>query len=72
MKSESQQDLRATFRGTYERRKKAGRKASANQIIVLTLVAGGTVGWLYYGETALYLLLVLFPVYIWFRVRGRI
>ena len=72
MKEEKHIDLRSTFRETYERRKKAGRKASANQIIVLTLVAGGTVGWLFYGNNALYALLLVFPIYIYFRVRGRV
>jgi len=71
IESDNHQDLRSSFRDTYERKKKAGRKASTNQIMVLTLIAGGTVGWLYFGNSALFALLLIFPLYIYFRFRGR-
>jgi hypothetical protein len=72
MEREKHLDMRTSMRESFERRKKASRYAGVNQIIVLTLIVGGTAGWLFYGNTALYILALIFPAYIYFRIRGRI
>ena len=66
------QDLRYSFRETYERKKKVGRQASLNQIIVLAIIVGGGLGWWVYGNDALYVVGILFPLYVFLRIKGKL
>ncbi len=65
--SEKNQSYREHIREAFGRREKENRKADFMQLLLITIMAGTFVGWLYYGNVAFYAFLVLFPLYIILR-----
>ena len=65
-------DMRTSMRENFARRSRASRTAGMGQIFIFAILAGGVVGWLFYGDIVFYLMLIVLPAYIYFRIRGKI
>jgi len=57
---------------SFRKKQRSNNFASLLQLIIASLLGGLVIGWLYYGNVVFYSLFLVFPVYIYFRFRGRI
>ena len=65
------EEFRSTLSGSFQRNRKTGSNASPAvlQLIIFTVLLGGSVGWLFYGNIALYAISTLIPLYLFLRIR---
>jgi len=56
---------------SFERRTDAVPRASMLQMLIAAILGLLVVGWLYFGNDALYVLWLGAPAYLYFRLRGR-
>jgi len=66
---EKNKTSRENIREAFSRRERDNRKTDFMQLLLVTIMLGTFVGWLYFGNVALYAFLVLFPLYIYLRTR---
>jgi len=57
--------------GAFNRNRESKVKAAPAllQLIIFTVLLGGSVGWLFYGNIALYAISTLIPLYLFLRLR---
>jgi hypothetical protein len=65
--AETHRGYREHIREAFNRRDRENKKTSFMQLLLITIMMGTVVGWLYYGNVAFYAFLVLFPLYIILR-----
>ncbi|MCC5929469.1 MAG: hypothetical protein JJU28_09510 [Cyclobacteriaceae bacterium] len=53
----------------YGERRRKEKRLGTMQFLLIVLMMGTFVAWLYYGDIALYVFAVLFPAYIYLRTR---
>lgn len=53
----------------FARKERRASKASSMQLILIALLIGGFTGYIYFGNTALWIFMGLFAVYIFIRTR---
>lgn len=56
---------------SFKRQESKNHRATLIQMAIAAILASLAVGWLYYGDRVLYSLVLVFPVYIFFRFKGR-
>jgi hypothetical protein len=66
---EKNKTYRQNIREAFNQRDRDNKKTDFMQLLLITIMLGTFVGWLYYGNAALYAFLVLFPLYIFLRTR---
>lgn len=75
IKTEQSEETIKTYRRSihegFRKREKQDRMVDMMQWLLIILMLGTIVGWLYLGNMVLYVFLVLFPLYIWLRTRKR-
>ncbi len=73
IKSELSEEALKTHRRTihegFQRRATQDRRVDMMQWLLIILMLGTIVGWIYFGNVAFYVFIVLFPLYIWLRTR---
>ena len=72
LKLERSAGHRESIREVFKSVEKRERSISFMQILIMVLLLGTVFGWIYYGNTALYIFLVLFPLYIFLRTRKHL
>ncbi|MGF1636552.1 MAG: hypothetical protein ACFCUU_05720 [Cyclobacteriaceae bacterium] len=60
---------RSNISAAFTKRRRSEKLVGGMQIVLIVLMMGTFVGWLYYGNIALYVFAVLFPAYIYLRSR---
>lgn len=56
---------------SFRRKERSNNNATLLQLAIAALLGALVVGWLYYGDKIFYSLFLIFPVYIYFRFKGR-
>lgn len=56
---------------SFRKKERSNNNASLLQLAIATVLGGLVVGWLYYGDKVFYALFLVFPVYLYFRLKGR-
>ena len=56
---------------SFRRKERSNNNATLLQLAIAALLGALVVGWLYYGDKVFYSLFLIFPVYIYFRFKGR-
>jgi hypothetical protein len=69
LSEEALKTQRRSIHEGFQRREKQDRRVDMMQWILIILMLGTILGWLYFGNVAFYIFLVLFPLYVWFRIR---
>lgn len=69
LRAENGQVPGAGIREAFRRRERETRHASTMQLVLMLLMMGCFLGWIFYGNIALYAFLVLFPLYVFLRTR---
>lgn len=57
------------IRDAFGRRERGARHANTMQLVLMLLMMSCFLGWIFYGNIALYAFLVLFPLYVFIRTR---
>lgn len=60
---------RERIKESFHTRENRSRSIDMMQLLLMALLAATFIGWIYYGNVVLYVFVVLFPVYIFFRMR---
>lgn len=69
LKITSKQSHREHIRNAFDQREKREKSSDFMQLVLIVIILLAVGGWLIYGNIALYVFLVVFPVYIFFRTR---
>jgi len=69
LKLERSGDHHENIRAAFKAVEKKERSISFMQLLIMVLLLGTVFGWIYYGNVALYVFLILFPLYILLRTR---
>ncbi len=67
---ENRQSYRENIRNAFNRRERRETRSSMMQYLLIIIFLGTIVGWLYFGNIALYIFAVIFPLYIFLRTRN--
>lgn len=59
----------SSFQHAFGRRSSENRKSNITQLVIIMLLMVTIFGYIYYGNVALYLILIIAPVYIFVRKR---
>ncbi|MGB3466244.1 MAG: hypothetical protein WBA74_13280 [Cyclobacteriaceae bacterium] len=72
-KTEDEKEFQRKYSSSisFKRQESKSHKATLIQMAIAAILASLAVGWLFYGDRVLYSLLLIFPVYIYFRFKGR-
>ena len=57
--------------GSFSRRLKENKKTSIVQLLLIIFFITASVGYLQFGNDILYLFLIIIPVYLYFRLKGK-
>lgn len=60
---------RQSIREGFMIREREERRVGMMQWILIIIMLGTIVGWVYFGNVAFYVFLVIFPLYVWLRTR---
>lgn len=71
--SEEANEYKSGISGAFKRNYGGTTKSSVGliQLVAFTVLLGGFVGWIFYGNLVLYILMAFIPVYFFLRLRGR-
>ncbi len=61
---------RQSIHEAFQKRDRQIKRVNLMQMILIIIMMGTIAGWLFFGNVAFYVFLVVFPVYIWFRTRN--
>lgn len=64
-----QNDYRKHLSEGFARRQRQDRKTSSMQLVLIALMMGAFVGYLFYGVEAFWAFVIIFPLYIFIRTR---
>lgn len=67
---ESHHTYRENIKNAFNRRERRETRSSMMQYLLVIIFLGTIVGWLYFGNVALYIFAVVFPLYIFLRTRN--
>lgn len=66
---EKEANYRSTISEGFARKRTKGGKASSMQLILIFLLLGAFLGYIFYGNIALWIFLILFAAYVFIRTR---
>ena len=66
---EKNRDHQSLISQGFSRNPRRTRKASSMQLVLIVLLFGGFLGYIYFGNVALWVFLVVFAIYIFIRTR---
>ena len=69
LKITSAQTHREHIKAAFTNRARREKTGDFMQLLLIVIMLGTFTGWLFYGNVALYVFLVLFPLYIYLRTR---
>ncbi len=69
LKHESSVTYREHIKSAYATRARREQSTSFMQLLLILILLGAFLGWLFYGNVVLYAFLIIFPVYIFLRTR---
>ncbi len=55
----------------FRKKQRSNNTASLLQLTIAAFLGGLVIGWIYYGNVIFYSLFLVFPVYLYFRLKGR-
>lgn len=58
---------RTTIRHAFQRRSKENQQSNVTQLLIIMLLVGTFFGYIYYGNVAIYIIMVLIPFYIFVK-----
>lgn len=72
MNSEEEEPFQSTISGAFRRSTERSDKSrpALLQLIIFTILLGGCVAWLIFGNLVLYILASFIPIYLFLRVKG--
>lgn len=60
------------LRGAFASKRKKAKGINIMQAVIVLLLTGGIVGYMYYGNIALYIFLLVSSLLLWLKIRGKI
>jgi hypothetical protein len=72
--SDDEGEYKSGISGAFRRNQESKATISSGflQLIIFTVLFGGFVGWIFYGNLVLYILSAFIPVYLFLRLRRKI
>ena len=70
MAEESKAAYRENIRNAFNQRQRRQARGSMMQYLLIIIFLGTFAGWFYFGNAALYIFAVIFPLYIYLRTRN--
>jgi hypothetical protein len=65
----SEGQYQTNIRGTFARRKKEDTKQGLLRFVLFLVITGTFAGYLFFGNDVFYVYLILFPIYLFFRLK---
>ena len=66
---EKNSDYRSNISGAFNRREKQNRQTSVLQLVLITVFLVIGFGYIYYGNDIFYFILLMVPIYFYFRIK---
>ena len=69
LKITSSQSHREHIKSAFNNRARRDKSSDFMQLLLIIIMLGAFGGWLYFGNAALYIFIVIFPLYVYLRTR---
>lgn len=71
IRQERSTDHSENIRAAFKSAEKRERSISFTQLFIMFLLLGAVLGWMYYGNTAIYIFLAIFLLFIYLKSRAK-
>ncbi len=70
--TEGEQRPYSTGSISFRRKERSNNKATLMQLAIAAFLGSIVIGWLFYGDKVFYSLFLIFPIYVYYRFKGRV